>query len=106
MHRVQLATNSTEVALPADYFDLICGTSTGGLIAILLGRLRLSVPQAIQKYGELSKHVFSEQKRGWQDGKFKASRLEGAIRKVLVDTLGPDRDEERMLDVDTSGCKT
>ncbi|KAK0122575.1 hypothetical protein ONS96_009616 [Cadophora gregata f. sp. sojae] len=106
MHRVQLATNSTEVALPADYFDLICGTNTGGLIAILLGRLRLSVPQAIQKYGELSKHVFSEQKRGWQDGKFKASRLEGAIRKVLVDTLGPDRDEERMLDVDTSGCKT
>jgi hypothetical protein len=24
---------------PADYFDRICGTSTGRLIAILLGRL-------------------------------------------------------------------
>lgn len=32
---------------PCDYFDFICGTSTGGLIAILLGRLRFTVQEAI-----------------------------------------------------------
>jgi patatin-like phospholipase/acyl hydrolase len=26
---------------PCDVFDLICGTSTGGLIAIMLGRLKM-----------------------------------------------------------------
>jgi patatin-like phospholipase/acyl hydrolase len=30
--------------LPCEYFDLICGTSTGGLIAIMLGRLRMVCP--------------------------------------------------------------
>ena len=28
-------------ALPCEYFDLICGTGTGGLIALMLGRLRM-----------------------------------------------------------------
>lgn len=26
---------------PCEFFDLICGTSTGGLIALMLGRLRM-----------------------------------------------------------------
>ena len=41
-----------ETLRPCDVFDLICGTSTGGLIAIMLGRLEMVYfnPE-ILKYG-------------------------------------------------------
>ncbi|KAJ3476727.1 hypothetical protein NLG97_g9032 [Lecanicillium saksenae] len=32
-----------EIPKPCDHFDLIVGTGTGGLIAIMLGRLRLDL---------------------------------------------------------------
>jgi len=48
MHEVQRilvgrgkAKTGDRLPLPCVYFDLICGTSTGGLIAIMLGRLRM-----------------------------------------------------------------
>ena len=33
----------SKLPLPCEYFDLICGTSTGGLIAIMLGRLKMVI---------------------------------------------------------------
>jgi patatin-like phospholipase/acyl hydrolase len=47
LRRTHRATNRAplESNRPCDYFDLICGTSTGGLIAIMLGRLGyVSIP--------------------------------------------------------------
>lgn len=40
MHQLRRELKTSEVLRPCDCFDLICGTSTGGLIAIMLGRLR------------------------------------------------------------------
>jgi len=39
MNEIKLRTNATSVPRPCDCFDLIAGTSTGGLIAIMLGKL-------------------------------------------------------------------
>jgi patatin-like phospholipase/acyl hydrolase len=47
---------SQELLRPCEYFDLICGTSTGGFIAIMLGRLKY-VSSKIRKGGG---GVFSE----------------------------------------------
>ncbi|TVY57821.1 Calcium-independent phospholipase A2-gamma [Lachnellula suecica] len=98
MHRVERKGKLTSAALPADYFDMICGTSTGGLIALLLGRLRLSVPVAIEKYRLLAKDVFSKRKLPTQDGIFKASNLEKAMKDVVEEALGKGRAEERMFE--------
>lgn len=76
------------------------------LIALLLGRLRLSVPEAIDKYRQLARQVFSDKKHFVKDGKFKASKLENAIKEVIEWKLGKGRGEERMFTSDTNRCKT
>jgi len=47
-HEEQKKTNQRlpNVSSPWKYFDLICGTSTGGLLVLMLGRLRLVIPGA------------------------------------------------------------
>ena len=41
MEEIRTQTEATETPLPCQYFDLISGSGTGGLIAIMLGRLRM-----------------------------------------------------------------
>ncbi|KAF2148358.1 FabD/lysophospholipase-like protein [Myriangium duriaei CBS 260.36] len=43
---------------PCDYFDMIGGTSTGGLIAVMLGRLEMSVDECIEQYLILQDKLF------------------------------------------------
>ncbi|KEY68262.1 hypothetical protein S7711_07017, partial [Stachybotrys chartarum IBT 7711] len=45
--------------LPHKYFQLAGGTSTGGLIALLLFRLKMDTKEAIKVYNEMAKEIFS-----------------------------------------------
>jgi len=98
MDRIKHDESLSEDPRPCDYFDLIGGTSTGGIIALMLGRLRMSVPQAIAEYVRLAEYIFSEKKLKWKEGTFKARKLESAIKDVVDKYPVSSSDDGRMLD--------
>lgn len=89
---------------PCEYFDIIGGTSTGGIIAILLSRLRLDVPTCIDIYTRLAEEIFSKDRSikifgaplRFAGARFSGAVLEKAIKRVLVEN-GFDP-EEKMFD--------
>ncbi|KAG6890166.1 hypothetical protein C0995_010870 [Termitomyces sp. Mi166 len=108
MMRIKAEEGLEKVPKPCEYFDIIGGTGTGGLIAILLGRLCVSIEEATKAYIEFAGKVFSETKHMWQDGTFKASTLEGAVKDLVAryDESG-DENARMMSDVSKKReCKT
>ncbi|GLB44631.1 putative von Willebrand factor type A domain [Lyophyllum shimeji] len=81
--------------LPCDVFDLICGTSTGGLIATLLGRLGLDCATAIDIYKELTiaicgtnEAAFWEDLLKSNDGGLKSAPFERSLAKFIEKYTG------------------
>jgi len=112
MRTVQRHENLPTMPRPCDYFDLIGGTSTGGLIAIMLGRLRMTVDECIEVFQHISQIVFNNSPgilsrvySGFIGGKpfFDAEKLEHAI-KELLNARGIDEDA-KLRDVDNAKCK-
>ncbi|KAJ7827150.1 hypothetical protein B0H14DRAFT_3144712 [Mycena olivaceomarginata] len=106
MYRLKVAEDLPDVPHPCDYFDLIGGTGTGGLIALMLGRLRMSVEDAIKAYGELSKEVFSHVKPPGSAGRFKASKLEKVIKQIVRAKSASQDPEEGLEDTRDNACRT
>jgi hypothetical protein len=126
MARIQYQRNLDSMPFPYDYFDLMGGSGTGGFVAILitpcccliilfffrrilvlmLGRLRMSIDDAIKYYDFLTRKVFSDGKKVIGSSKFKATALEDAIKEMVKATTG-DADSP-MLDAlsDRDVCKT
>ncbi|KKF92077.1 Vegetative incompatibility protein HET-E-1 [Ceratocystis platani] len=48
MECIQKSESSSKAPRPCDRFDLIGGTGTGGIIAIMLGRLKMGIAQSIE----------------------------------------------------------
>src|ERR1700733_4294359 len=49
-----------------EYFQLAAGTSTSGLAAVMLFRLRMRVPEAIDAYKDFAEAIFEPKIFGWQ----------------------------------------
>ncbi|KAJ7077531.1 FabD/lysophospholipase-like protein [Mycena belliarum] len=108
MYRIKEDNHLEKVPKPCEYFDMMCGTSTGGMIALMLGRLQMSIEEAIDAYDSLAQFVFSETKPTWKDGRYKASRLEAAIKKIVEEKSESQNADEPMKDSRTGDaiCKT
>lgn len=70
--------------LPCLYFDYIFGTSTGGLIATMLARLRMTVGTCLQVYREVGNDLFgSRRSRVPLATKYDHEPLERAVKRIV-----------------------
>jgi hypothetical protein len=87
----------TERLYPHRYFDLIGGTSTGGLVAIMLGRLGMDIQAAIEKYQQLGPTIFGQDQGTFlgvvvQGARFESQPFDHALAEWVGDQpmLDPD----------------
>ncbi|MCJ1352247.1 MAG: hypothetical protein MMC33_002231 [Icmadophila ericetorum] len=109
-------TSDSTSYLPCHYFDYIGGTSTGDLIAIMLGRLRMDVDTAIQTYEDLASSVLGAQPSTWKrlvnvrslSARQKKDRGENLLRTFnKIRPRQPSIDEvETAFESDSSRCRT
>ena len=121
--RQRQITNESETATPlrpCDVFDLICGTSTGGLIALMLGRLEMvhltlpinselymlitkTVDDTIERYLGLSETIFGAVSKDSRR-QFDHNALEDMLKKIITESpLNLPADAPL---ADQSTCKT
>lgn len=94
---------------PCDYFDMIGGTSTGGLIAIMLGRLHMGVDECIVAYETIAPKIFAKvhhrlNLKGKVQGRFDHLAIEEAVKELLR-KCGL-REDELLQSPAPDSCKT
>ncbi|KAI0412396.1 hypothetical protein F5X98DRAFT_379817 [Xylaria grammica] len=88
METIRQTKNLESVPKPCEYFDLIGGTSTGGIIAIMLGRLGMTVDECIRAYDKVAQTAFTPKRTlsllpASPKGAYSAQALEGAIKQTV-----------------------
>ncbi|KAH7012172.1 acyl transferase/acyl hydrolase/lysophospholipase [Microdochium trichocladiopsis] len=87
MEQIRDAERLDHVPRPCDRFDLIGGTSTGGIIAIMLGRLGMTVDECIRAYRSVARQAFTPKTKTIlqkpRSGAFSATALEAAIKQTV-----------------------
>lgn len=105
-------TRSVPGYLPCHYFDYVSGTSTGGLIAIMLGRLRMSVDDVIEEYQKLGAKVFGKPTSPWKrllrnyNHKEKRESLKGQFDSLPPTRLPSPLEQADQFKSDRARCRT
>ncbi|KAG6883910.1 hypothetical protein C0993_002892 [Termitomyces sp. T159_Od127] len=104
MFRLMHLEKLSSLPKPCDYFDMIGGAGTGGVIALMLGRLHMPIDLAIEKYVSFSQEVFSDVKK-WniKAEKFMATVFESSMRSILQSAGFP---EDVLMREDDPLCKS
>jgi hypothetical protein len=70
--------------LPCHYFDYMYGTSTGGLISVMLARLRMTVPQCLEIYRRVGHELFGHRRNILPLAtKYHHKPLERAVQEIV-----------------------
>ena len=80
--------------LPCHYFDYIAGTSTGGLIGIMLGRLRMNIDDCVSEYEKLGGEIFGRSRwfhvrslLWFPRDKYNHRKVEKAVKEVVSEKI-------------------
>ncbi|KAK7737416.1 hypothetical protein SLS53_006489 [Cytospora paraplurivora] len=87
MKRLQQKGDFIELPKPCDWFHLIGGTSTGGLVAIMLGRLEMSTTEALSAYDNFASKIFSKNNKNTLNitERYGAEALELTVKQLVED---------------------
>ncbi|KAJ4385183.1 hypothetical protein N0V85_008158 [Neurospora sp. IMI 360204] len=86
MKRIQEKQGLTEIPKPCDYFHLTGGIGTGGIAAILFGRLRMTTTEALKGYENIASEIFSTRKRRLEFSiDFREEKVEKGMKNIMKD---------------------
>ncbi|KAH8806701.1 hypothetical protein DL96DRAFT_611436 [Flagelloscypha sp. PMI_526] len=100
MNRVQVDCQLSSPPRVCDYFDMICGSGFGGILAIMCGVLKMTGDQLVHEFVGLVKAVFAE----GLDTAQRTAVLERVMKRIIgkYSTVG----EERRMFREDDPCKT
>ncbi|KAH8834488.1 hypothetical protein DL96DRAFT_1676594 [Flagelloscypha sp. PMI_526] len=100
MHRVEDDHQLPNPPKVSEYFDMVCGSGLGGILAVMCGVLHMTGDQLVQEFVGLCKVLFSHDLDVGQ----RTRKLEREIKR-LVATYTSGGEEKKMISQDNP-CKT
>ncbi|KAH8813457.1 hypothetical protein DL96DRAFT_1821248 [Flagelloscypha sp. PMI_526] len=100
MHRVKEDHQLQRPPQVSDYFDMVCGSGLGGLLAIMCGVLHMTGDQLVEESVGLCKAIFS----GEFDTTQRTAALEDEMKRLIIIYCSGEGEGKMIKENDT--CKT